>query len=321
MQSIDNRILITGASGFVGSYLIPALRKSFVDSKLYPCCIGKILPKDAVNVEWLNLDLRDYDQFDNLIRKIKPTHILHLASVSHVPTSINDPHKTFEVNLMATLHMFDSILKITPKTKIIYISSSEVYGKSFKNGLALTEDAVLQPENPYAVSKMATDLMAQQFAKQGLLVIILRPFNHIGPGQSEDFVASSFAAQIARIESGICPPVIHVGNLDSVRDFLPVDNVVNAYIAVLKDIDKISSGTIYNICSSKPIKIRDMLDQLISLSSQSIEIKKEPGLVRRSDIPIAIGDSNLIQRELGWLPETVTLDTLKSILQYWRSAC
>jgi GDP-4-dehydro-6-deoxy-D-mannose reductase len=176
----------------------------------------------------------------------------------------------------------------------------------------------LQPQNPYASSKAAADIMAGQYAAQGLQVVRLRPFNHIGPGQSEQFVASAFASQIARIEAGLQPPVIEVGNLDSRRDFLDVRDVVRAYTLALESFAKLTPGMAVNLCSGKSVRIGDLLNQLLELSACDIKIKYASERMRASDIPVALGNYAAAGEYLGWCPQISINDSLRQLLDYWR---
>jgi GDP-4-dehydro-6-deoxy-D-mannose reductase len=311
-----SRILLTGATGFVGPRLLKALRKSiFCDAEIFVWTYG---PDSAASSDPLNIDIRCRDAVFESIASIKPTHIIHLAAQSHVPTSFSQPELTWDINVKGSLHLFEAVKKYVPTAGILYISSSEVYGSSFQTGKPVTETALLQPQNPYAASKAATDLMAGQYGAQGMKIIRMRPFNHVGPGQSEDFVISSFAAQIARIEKGQQPAIIHVGNLDASRDFLSVDDVVQAYLVALQKLSELPAGLVLNICSGVPRKIKDILDSLISYASCPIDIEIDPKRIRPSDTPIATGANSAAKHYLAWQPQIKFETTLLQILNDWR---
>jgi GDP-4-dehydro-6-deoxy-D-mannose reductase len=206
-----------------------------------------------------------------------------------------------------------------PGCRIIFSGSSEVYGASFKAGVPLNESAELQPANPYASSKAAADLMLGQMALQGLKVARLRPFNHTGPGQTEHFAIPSFAAQIARIERGLQEPVMRVGSLDSMRDFLDVQDVVDAYVSTVLLADELPAGCVMNLASGKPRRIGDMLDSLLAMSEVRIDVTPDPARFRPSDTPLVVGDSSRAYALLGWRPQRDIEYTLASVLGYWRA--
>jgi nucleoside-diphosphate-sugar epimerase len=200
------------------------------------------------------------------------------------------------------------------------ISTSEVYGRSFTSGHALDESALLAPRNPYAVSKSAADLLAGQYSETGMKVIRMRPFNHVGPRQSADFVVSAFASQIAEIEKGLREPVLNVGNLEAKRDFLHVKDVVRAYIEVIKGADLIDPGEIFNVCSGTPRAIEDILRDLLAMSSLAISVQHDDSRMRPSDTPLAFGSAERLNSRLGWRPAIPWETTLLDTLEYWRSA-
>lgn len=314
------RILVTGGGGFVGSYLLKKLKETFAkDASLFSWDFYSGYNEHSVdNVQFLKVDIRDRTAVEDSIKSIQPTHIVHLAAISHVPSAIRDPFSTFEVNIFGTLNIMEAVKSFCPGAGVIYISSSEVYGASFQEKNALDETAPLQPLNPYAVSKASADLMVGQYAEQGLQVIRLRPFNHIGPGQSEGFVISSFAYQIARIEQGFQERVIKVGNLNTKRDFLDVRDVVSAYVQVIKKIKSLPSGLVMNIASGMPRKISEILDALLSHANCSIEVQLDKSRLRTSDTPITVGLSEKARKLLCWQPKISWESTLISILDWWR---
>lgn len=332
------QVLLTGASGFVGPYLLSALQQStFATAALsiwhyapqnvlqsVPHGVPQSAPQESIQYPPLKpniqqVDIRDCAAVNAAIQSSRPTHIIHLAAQSHVPTSFADPHLTWQVNVMGTLNLLEAVRQYAPDASVLYVSSSEVYGASFQRGTPLDETALLQPLNPYAASKAAADLMALQYAAQGLKTVRLRPFNHIGPGQSEQFVASAFAAQIARIEAGLQPPVIQVGNLEAQRDFLDVRDVVRAYVLALEHSAALAPGIALNLSSAVPLRIADLLAHLLELSTCRIEVEQDPKRLRPSDIPMALGSNAAAATYLNWQPSIPLKQTLKEILHDWRS--
>jgi len=311
-----SRVLLTGATGFVGPRLLQKLKAGlFSDAEFL---IWDFRPETENPDPDTNIDICSSAAVANSVAQFRPTHIIHLAAQSHVPTSFQRPELTWQINVMGTLHLFEAIKQYAPRAGVLYISTSEVYGRSFQSGKPLDENALLQPQNPYAASKAAADLMAGQYAAQGLQVIRLRPFNHIGVGQREEFVISAFAAQIARVEVGQQEPVLLVGNLDARRDFLEVDDVVSAYIKALESADSLPPGLSLNICSGKSVSIREILDILLGQSNLSIRIESDPTRMRPSDTPVAVGCADAAQKILNWQALIPLEETLKSILDDWR---
>jgi GDP-4-dehydro-6-deoxy-D-mannose reductase len=245
--------------------------------------------------------------------------VVHLAAIAAVTAATRDPRLTWNINLNGTLNIALAVLEECPGCRIVFSSSSEVYGASFKAGVPLNESSELQPVNPYASSKAAADLMLGQMALQGLKVVRLRPFNHTGPGQTEHFAIPSFAAQIARIERGLQEPSMRVGSLESMRDFLDVQDVVDAYVSAVLLADELPVGCVMNLASGKPRRIGDMLDTLLAMSDVRIEVAPDPARFRPSDTPLVVGDSSRAYALLGWQPQRDMDYTLASVLGYWRA--
>jgi GDP-4-dehydro-6-deoxy-D-mannose reductase len=310
-------ILITGATGFVGPYLLQALRRSSKLSAAQVVVWGYNRQNHITDPS--SVDIRNFDEVEGAVRTLQPDYVIHMAAQSHVPTSFKNPHLTWDVNVMGSLNLFEAVKTHVPRAGILFVSSSEVYGKSFQSGQALDEASLLQPQNPYAASKAAADIMAGQYAAQGMQVIRVRPFNHIGPGQRSDFVVPAFASQIARIEVGRQEPVIKVGNLEAQRDFTDVRDVVAAYVAVLERVYTLQAGAIFNICSGRPRRIADLLDMLMDLSMCRIDVRRDSGRLRPSDTPVAAGDPAAALRCLEWRPEIDLEQTLQDILNEWRA--
>lgn len=312
------KTLITGINGFVGCHLSKLLVEKGHE------VIGTRI--DELNLDVLSghlsldnvfiLDLRDRLQVDKLIGEIRPQIVFHLAGQSWVPASWNDPAATFEVNLIGSIHVFESIIKHVPQSRCIFISTGDFYDVTDSPDAAADEGAPTLPRNPYALSKMTADLMARQlFLSNNLQVIRLRPFNHIGPYQSERFVVSEFARQIAMVERGLSEPVIGVGNLDAERDFTDVRDMVRAY-----DLSsaKCVPGECYNISSQKAYSVRHILDTLLSNSAAKIEVRTEESKYRPVDVIRFLGNSRKFRAATDWAPEISIEKTLVDVLTYWR---
>jgi GDP-4-dehydro-6-deoxy-D-mannose reductase len=312
---MDMRILLTGATGFVGPRLLRSLRERFAGASILSWTRHAA---HADNSGERQVDICSAEEVDATVSDFRPSHVVHLAAQSHVPTSFRDPAGTWQVNVMGTLYLLEAVRRHMSDATVLYVGSSEVYGRSFQIGEPLAETALLQPQNPYAASKAAADLMCGQYAGQGLRTIRLRPFNHIGAGQSVDFVASAFAAQIARIEAGLQDPVLRVGNLEAQRDFLDVEDVVRAYVMALEKSGELTPGLVLNLCSGKPRRIRDLLDMLLAETKASIRVEADSALMRPSDTPYAVGSAEAARAHLGWEPRIPLQATVRALLEDWR---
>ncbi len=299
------RVALTGAGGFVGGRLLKALRTVHPDWALD----GPPGPETPSG-----LDITDPEAVEAWIRRIQPDLVVHLAGVAAVTASVKDPRLAWRVNLDGALNLVLALQQFAPRAHLLFVSSAEVYGESLNRAGPVDERALLQPVNPYAASKAAADILVRQAAASGLSATVARPFNHTGPGQSEAFVAPNFAAQVARIEQGRQPPVISVGSLDEERDFLDVDDVVEAYLLMLERRADLEPGAVLNIASGSPVRIGDLLDHLLSLSTVKIEVKTDPERLRQSPIRRVAGDASRL-RDLGWAPRISLADTLAAVLE------
>jgi GDP-4-dehydro-6-deoxy-D-mannose reductase len=229
------------------------------------------------------------------------------------------PEEAWRVNLHGTLNLAHVLLKRAPDCWLIHVRSGLVYGESAKAGRALDENALLAPLDEYSASKAAADLALGPLIRSGLKCIRLRPFNHTGPGQSEAFVVPAFGMQIARIEARLAPPIIRVGNLDARRDFLDVRDVANAYALVMKNMERLESGTVLNIASGVPRRISEILEGLIARSRAKITVEHDPMRQRPGDLPIIVGDAGRARSLLDWRPEHLFEDTLTAVLNNCRA--
>ncbi len=253
------------------------------------------------------------------VRDAAPSFVVHLAAITHIPTSFDNPQLTWQTNVMGSLNLFEAVHRHAPHAFTLFASSSEVYGASFKHGLSLDEDAPCQPLNPYAASKLAAETAFHYYLQRSLRGVIARPFNHLGPGQSTDFAASSFARQIAQIEAGQQPPILKVGNLEAYRDYLDVEDVCNAYTKLLRLNEQDDYAPCINICSGTPRKIQEILGILLDLSRTPITVQPEPSRMRPSDIPYATGSNERLCGTTDWQPTKDLSSTLSDLLGYWRA--
>jgi GDP-4-dehydro-6-deoxy-D-mannose reductase len=261
-------------------------------------------------------DLTSRDQATSLVEQVRPAYIFHLAAQSNVQKAFNDPETTIINNVVGQLNLLDALRATSPGARVLIVGSSEQYGLVRPQDIPIDEDTPFRPNNPYAVSKIAQDALGlQYFLAYGQENIRVRPFNHIGPGQTEHFVAAAFARQVARIEAGLQEPVIYVGNLAAERDFTDVRDMVRAYYLALTMGEP---GEVYNIGSGKGRSIQWLLDTLVSMSSVAVEVKHDPARMRPADIPVLVGDTTRFRESTGWQPEIALEDTLRDILQYWR---
>ena len=311
--------LITGIDGFVGSHLTSLLlgRGDEVGGTFHYDPDLKLLGDLAGRVKTYNLDVRDREQVASVLEQFRPDRIFHLAAIAFVPVSFENPHLVFEVNLFGTINLCDCLLETGLKAKTLFVSTAEVYGSVNPEDLPLTEEDRPAPTNPYAVSKLAAEMMSAQYVRHhGMEIVRVRPFNHTGPGQSPKFVCSDFAKQIAEIEAGAREPVMRVGNLESRRDLSDVRDIVRAYVMALDKCE--GNGEVYNLGSERSYLIRDVLDMLLNMSDAKIKVERDPEKMRPSDTPDIYGDCAKFRAATGWRPERTFRETLADTLDYWR---
>jgi GDP-4-dehydro-6-deoxy-D-mannose reductase len=312
------RVLITGINGFVGGYLAEQLLSSGgyeIWGLARQTAIA--LPHLRGRVQLVSVDLGSQEQVMLALESVRPDLIFHLAGQSNVPRSFEDPAGTLTTNVLGQLHLFHAVLRLRQNPLLLIAGSNEIYGRVQPEDLPLDEDTPLRPVNPYAVSKASQDLLAYQYyMSHKLRTIRLRPFNHIGPRQREQFVVSAFAAQIARIEAGLQEPLLRVGNLSAERDFTDVRDIARAYELAAR---KGQPSSAYNIGSGRAISIRWLLDTLLTFSERDIVVEPDPARMRPADVPCVVCDSARFRRHTGWAPQIALEQTLFDVLEYWRN--
>ena len=309
------RILVTGASGFVGQHLRGALRAAFPQASLVAATRGELVTGWDGTVA---LDLREPDSCGAAIVAAAPDAVVHLAALAAVGESFADPLPSWRVNLLGTLALAEAVRRHAAAAFFLHVSSAEVYGLSFQAGRPLAEDALLRPANPYAASKAAADLAIGEMALRGLRAVRVRPFNHTGAGQSESFVVPAFARQLALIAAGRQEPVLRVGALDRWRDFLDVADVCAAYVEILRRAEMLEAGAVFNLASGHSRRVGDILRDLIRLTGTEPRIETEELRLRPSDVIHVRGDAAAAERLLGWVPAVGWEDTLRAVVADWR---
>ena len=295
------RILVTGSHGFVGQHLLPILANRFPEASL----------------ESAEFDITDRAAIFNAIRRSPPDICLHLAAISAVPAARQAPDRAWQVNLHGTLHLADALRAEAPDCVLVFASSADAYGGSFRSGMALTEDAPLAPLNIYGATKAAADLALGAMAAEGFRVVRVRAFNHIGPGQSDDFVVAAFARQLARIAQGRQPPVMQVGDISPMRDFMDVRDVCAGYAACVEAGERLAPGEVLNLASGVPRRVADVLEDLMQAAGVHPDIQTDSARLRPSDIPVVCGSAAKARDLLGWRPVAPWTETIASVTRYW----
>ena len=306
------RILITGADGFVGLHLQNHLAKHLPDASLIP------VAGPNTSTDQATLDVTDAQAVADCIAQAQPDHVVHLAAMAAVTASTANPDLAFQINTLGTMNVIRALEAHTPNARLIFASSSEIYGRSFQSGQALDETARLAPANPYAISKAAADLAVQEAANRTIKATIFRLFNHTGPGQAEAFVLPAFAAQIARIEAGMRAPILKVGNLAAERDFLDIEDVLGAYLGAIIHADRLSQCEVLNIASGQSRSIQSLLDTMLDATNTDITVELDPARLRPSDTPHARGNPTRANTALDWTPRQKIETTIARLLDYQR---
>jgi len=313
------RVLITGITGFVGSHFAEFLLAQGVE------VFGSIRWRSKTeNIEHLrdqltliDSDLRDPLSVSTLLDRTRPDRVVHLAAQSFVGASWSTPAETFQTNVMSQLNLLEGLRQLKLSARFLVVGSSEEYGLVHPDEVPVRETNPLRPLSPYAVSKVAQDLMGYQYFKSySMHIVRSRAFNHTGPRRGEAFATSSFAKQIAEIEAGVRPAVLHVGDLKPTRDFSDVRDIVRGYWGLL---ESGTPGEVYNLCSGTDWTIERVLENLLRLSRvQPVEVRVDPARLRPSDVPVLRGSAEKIEKAIGWRVTIPLERTLADLLEYWR---
>ena len=291
------RVLVTGSEGFVGRQLLPRLAGA----------------GHAVTGRDLDLDVTELAALETAIAEIAPEAVIHLAAQASVAAAAAAEELTFRVNFLGSRAVLEAVVRRAPRARVLLVGSGEVYGRSPPGAAPFGEDAPLRPRSAYARSKACADLLAGEYAARGLDVVRVRPFAHTGPGQADTYVLASFARQAAEIAAGRCAPRMQVGNLDTVRDFLDVDDVVDAYLRLLDP--RVSAG-VFNLASGVGRRIGDVLDALLARAGIRPTIEVDPARFRPTDR--GVGDASRLRRATGWAPRVAFDVTLERVWRDWR---
>ncbi|MBM3295145.1 MAG: GDP-mannose 4,6-dehydratase [Candidatus Aminicenantes bacterium] len=314
-------VLITGITGFAGSHLADYLLAHHPGVRVHGLVRWRSRMDNVAHLQGKihlhEADLKDIVSLKKALAEAKPDRIFHLAAQSFVPSSWKLPAETFMINAVGEVNLFEAVLALGLDPRIQVAGSSEEYGHVNPDEVPMKETNPLRPLSPYAVSKVAQDLLAYQYWKSyGLKTVRTRGFNHTGPRRGEVFVTSNFARQIAEVEKSRKEPVIFVGNLEAKRDFTDVRDIVRAYWLAL---EKGEPGDVYNIGSGRTISMREMLDLLLSMSKVKVEVRVDPERLRPSDVPILLADPAKFRAQTGWAPEIPLEKTFADLLDYWRA--
>ena len=299
------KLLVTGLNGFVGCHL-QALLASMASG---PWQLLASKPHD----------LLDCASLDTWLQDDCPDAVIHLAGQTFVPEAFRDPQRTIEVNLLGTLNLLQALKRRGFSGTFLYVSSGDVYGQVAESQLPIVEALAPQPRNPYAVSKVAAELLCQQWSySESWRIVIARPFNHIGSGQGESFVIPSMARQLVRVRQGLQSAQLEVGDVDVTRDFLDVRDVLQAYLALL---EHGRSGEIYNVCSGGERRVRELIMQMADLAGVEVELVQDAARMRKAEQRRVVGCSEKLQKQTGWKPGISITNTLQSVLSDWEAKC
>jgi GDP-4-dehydro-6-deoxy-D-mannose reductase len=304
--------LVTGAAGFVGSHLVERLLAagSTIVGWYRP---GTDTSRLRRGMTWAAVELLDRAAVTEAIKQTRPQAVYHLAGWAHPGQSFRHTLETYQSNVLATHYLLDALREWVPDSRILITCSGTVYAALDR---PLRETDAISPGSPYAVSKLAQEMLAAQAcADDGQATLIARAFNHTGPGQEASYVAPSIARQIARIEAGLQEPVLRVGNLEPQRDLSDVRDIADAYMAMQA---RAVPGKPYNVCSGRRLSIRTLVDTFVGRARTAVTVVQDPALLRANDVPMLVGDHTLLTSDTGWTPSIPLEQTIDDLLTYWR---
>jgi GDP-4-dehydro-6-deoxy-D-mannose reductase len=291
------RALVTGAAGFVGGHLLPALERAGYE---------------AIGTD-RELDVADAGAVEARMAELRPDLVVHLAAVSAVPVSRREPERTFRVNFLGTRSVLEAVSRRAQAARVLLVGTGDAYGAAQPGRPPFRETDPLRPASPYARTKAAADLLGATHAARGLDVVRIRAFNHTGPGQDDRFVLPSFARQAVEIAAGLREPLLRVGNLASARDFLDIEDVVGAYLALARPGVPCDS---YNVASGRAVRIGDALDALLRLAGVAPRVEVDPARMRPTDL--SVGDASRLRDATGWAPRVPFETTLARLVADWK---
>jgi GDP-4-dehydro-6-deoxy-D-mannose reductase len=308
---LSGTTLVTGATGFAGGHLLDKLA-DHAPVIAWHRPAGQP-PDPNRHLDWRGVDLLDAAEVRRAIDEASPAQVFHIAGAPQVASSFRSSVEHLQTNVLGTHNLLEAIRCAGRPCRVLVVTSALVYQAGDE---PIDENAPMIPATPYGFSKLGQDRLAERACRDdGLDVVIARPFNHAGPRQSAAYAVSSFARQIARIEAGLAPPELFVGNLDTRRDITDVRDVVEAYDLMMRIAP---AGRPFNICSGRAWRIGDLLDELLHLARVPIRVREDAERLRPSDVPVVQGDASRIRSELGWVPRIRVEQTLSDTLEWWR---
>lgn len=310
------RSLIIGGSGFVGGYLADYLKECGYEVAVTKMPSELSKQTESTNIQVCGLDILDQKEVEEILRKIKPDIIFHLAAQSSVAVSWKNPELTIDVNIKGCIHVLEAVRRQDKRIRVLLIGSGEEYGKILPQEIPVSEGQSIRPGNIYAATKACQNMIGSIYAQAfGMDVVMVRAFNHIGPRQAPIFVVSDFCKQAAEIEAGMREAVIKTGNLDVKRDFTDVRDVVRAYMMLA---EKGAAGETYNVGSGHAVSIGEILQVILKKSPAGIRIEADRQKFRPSDVPVIEADIGKLRKITGWMPRIPLEQAIQDTLDSWR---
>ncbi len=309
----EETIIITGGNGFVGRHLAGRLKQ---EKGVRVVVWDRSVEGVDESVEGVEMDITKPETYRESLREERPAWLVHLAAVPSAALASQNEERAWQVNVEGTRQLLEEARRVSPGTRVLAISSADIYGQGSSTPLPELPLAEARPRNAYAQTKWEMEQLIEK--RRNDKIIRVRPFPHIGPGQALGYVTADFASQIALIEKGEQEPALRVGNLEARRDFTDARDVVRAYRLLM---ERGRLGEVYNVASGRAVSIRQVLDKLLSLSGEEIMVEQDKSRLRPADVPVSVGDASKLRRATGWRPE-ISLDrSLADILNFWREKC